>query len=277
VSSEQGQAGRRQAGGRSAAAGLRAAGCGQREMENVGEEDKEEEEKRGSGWASGQVSEWVGDRASECEGQRLKTQASGHRAIRRRQIGCEAGEAGVAARREELPALSRPPGHAARVEAGGVDRRPSTPGERGLLQSARPKRRRIDSHRPQSPQKRPIAITGDDLAACIESFWPARPSRLALAAGKETLTRRVQSLSQRKSLAPPIEPNWRRPTIAATTTTITTTTTAYHRLPPPPWPRPHPPPPPSHAPEATRASSSNSRSVLRRHGPYSAPPQLTRP
>jgi hypothetical protein len=27
-------------------------------MENVGEED-EEEEKRGSGWASGQVSEWV--------------------------------------------------------------------------------------------------------------------------------------------------------------------------------------------------------------------------
>jgi hypothetical protein len=68
---------------------------------------------------------------SECEGRRLKTQATGHRAIRPRQIGCETGEAGEAAKREELPALSRPPGHAARVKAGGVDRRPSTPrGER---------------------------------------------------------------------------------------------------------------------------------------------------
>jgi hypothetical protein len=52
------RAGRQAAGGRTeCGCGLRAAGCGQREMEKVGEEEKEE--KRGSGWASGQVSEWV--------------------------------------------------------------------------------------------------------------------------------------------------------------------------------------------------------------------------
>jgi hypothetical protein len=54
-SSEQGQAGgRRTDGVRLRACGL---GCGQREMENVGEEEEAEEEKRGSGQAGKRASE----------------------------------------------------------------------------------------------------------------------------------------------------------------------------------------------------------------------------